>query len=179
MLPSNSSSQVIVWSLLLAWLSICVVFDLRSRQVPAFLTVIPLTVAGLWSLFQGGWLLVLLVVLLILVSDMPQTKWRIPAACASTMLALSFSGSPGTMYAVLVVFAVWALWEIGAMGGADSKIIMALVLFFANGLLFIPIVMVGGIQGLVGLIARRKTIPYTVAITMGMVAWLLLISYRG
>ena len=170
---------MIVWSLLLSWLAICVVFDLRSRQVPAFLTVIPLTLTVLWQLFQGGWSLVLLVVLLIPISDLPQAKWRIPAACAATILVLSISGSYDIVYAMLVVFAVWALWEIGAMGGADSKIIIALVLFFANGLLFIPIVMVGGIQGLVGLIARRKTIPYTVAITMGMVAWLLLISYRG
>jgi Flp pilus assembly protein protease CpaA len=178
MLPSNLSSQVIVWSLLLTWLTICVVFDLRSRQVPTSLTVIPLTVAGLWSLFQGGWQLVLLVVLLILISDLPQSKWRISVACAATILALSISGHSGIVYAMLVVFAVWALWEIGAMGGADSKIIMALVLFFANGVLFIPIVMVGGIQGLVGLIARRKTIPYTVAITLGTVAWLWMTTYR-
>ena len=73
---------------------------------------------------------------------------------------------------MLVIFAVWALWEIGATGGADAKIIIALVLLFANGLLFIPIVLVGGVQGLVGLIARRKTIPYTVAITLGTAAWL-------
>jgi Flp pilus assembly protein protease CpaA len=178
MLPSNSSSQVIAWSLLLVWLSICVVFDLRLRQVPAFLTVIPLILAALWQLFQGGWQLDLLALLLILVSDLPQANWRILLACAVTILALSLSSSPGTVYALLVVFAVWALWEIGAMGGADSKIIIALVLFFANGLLFIPIVFVGGIQGLVGLITRRKTIPYTVAITFGMVVWLWMTAYR-
>ena len=76
------------------------------------------------------------------------------------------------VYAMLVIFAVWALWEIGATGGADAKIIIALVLFFADGLLFIPIVLVGGVQGLAALIARRKTIPYTVAITLGTAAWL-------
>ena len=76
------------------------------------------------------------------------------------------------VYAMLVIFAVWALWEIGATGGADAKIIIALVLLFANGLLFIPIVLVGGVQGLTALIARRKTIPYTVAITLGTAAWL-------
>ncbi len=99
---------------------------------------------------------------------MAHTDWL----AAATILGLSIAGSPGIVYAMLVVFAVWALWEIGATGGADAKIIIALVLFFANGLLFIPIVLVGGVQGLVGLIARRKTIPYTVAITLGTVAWL-------
>ena len=178
MVPSILSTQMILGSILLAWLAVCVVFDLRSRQVPAILTVIPLFLAATWQLFQGGWQPVLLVVFLILVSDLPQAKWRIPAACVATILALSFSGSPGSVYAMLVVFAVWALWEIGAMGGADAKIIMALVLFFANGLLFIPIVFFGGIQGLVGLIARRKTIPYTIAITLGTVAWLWVTVFR-
>ena len=179
MLPSTLSTQVIVWALLLAWLAICVVFDLRSRQVPAFLTVLLLILAAIWQLSQGGWHLVALVVLLVLVSDLPQVKWRIPVACAATVLSLSIAGSPGIVYAMLVVFAVWALWEIGTTGGADAKIIIALVLFFANGLLFIPIVLVGGVQGLVGLIAGRKTIPYTVAIALGTVAWMWMISYRG
>lgn len=179
MLPSPLSALVIVWALLLAWLAGCVIFDLRSRQVPAFLTVLPLILAAIWQLIQGGWQLVALVALLVLISDLPQAKWRIPVACAATVLGLSIAESPGVVYTMLVVFAVWALWEIGASGGADAKIIIALVLFFSNGLLFIPIVLVGGVQGLVGLIARRKTVPYTVAITLGTVAWLWMISYSG
>lgn len=179
MLPSPLSALVIVWALLLAWLAICVIFDLRSRQVPAFLTVLPLILAAIWQLIQGGWQLVVLVALLILISDLPQAKWRIPIACAAMILSLSLAGSPGVVYAMLVVFGVWALWEIGATGGADAKIIIALVLFFADGLLFIPIVLVGGVQGLVGLIARRKTIPYTVAIALGTVAWLWMISHSS
>lgn len=163
---------------MLAWLAVCVIFDLRSRQVPAFLTVLPLILAAVWQLIQGGWQLVVLVALLVLISDLPQAKWRIPVACASTVLGLSIAGSPSIVYAMLVVFAVWALWEVGASGGADAKIIIALVLFFANGLLFIPIVLVGGVQGLIGLIARQKTIPYTVAIALGTVAWLWMMSYQ-
>ena len=52
------------------------------------------------------------------------------------------------------------------------------VLLFASGQFFIPVVLVGGIQGLLGLIFRRKTIPYTVAISLGTTAWLWL-SARG
>lgn len=177
MLPSPLSAQVIVWALLLAWLAICVIFDLRSRQVPAFLTILPLILAAIWQLFQGGWQLVALVALLVLISDLPWTEWRISVACTMTVLGLSIGGSPGIVYAMLVVFAVWALWEIGATGGADAKIIIALVLFLSNGLVFIPIVLVGGVQGLVGLIAGRKTIPYTVAIALGTVAWLWMTNY--
>ena len=172
MLPT----QVILGAALFTWLGICMIFDLRSRQVPTLLTVIPLILAGTWRLFQSGWALVLLTVLLILISDLPQAKWRIPVGCCAAIAGISIAGSPDMTYAMLVIFAVWALWEIGATGGADAKIIIALVLLFADGLLFIPIVLVGGVQGLAALIARRKTIPYTVAITLGTAAWLWMIG---
>lgn len=172
MLPSISPTQIILFVSLIAWLGACVVFDLRSRQVPELLTIPPLVLFALWRLFQGGWSEVILVVALILISDIPWQKWRIPLACLATILALSVPGTSESIYALLVIFAAWALWEISVMGGADAKIIISLVLLFGNGLLFIPIVMVGGIQGLLGLITKKKTIPYTVAITFGMVAWL-------
>jgi Flp pilus assembly protein protease CpaA len=172
MLPSISPTQVILLFLIMAWLGACVVFDLRSRQVPALLTIPPLVLSALWRLFQGGWSVVILVVALILISDLSRPKWRIPLVCLATILVLSISGTSESMYAILVIFATWALWEIGAAGGADAKLIISLVLLFGNGLLFIPIVLAGGIQGMVGLIARKKTIPYTVAITLGTAAWL-------
>jgi Flp pilus assembly protein protease CpaA len=165
-------AQVILGAVLLTWLGSCVYFDLRSRQVPTLLTVIPLVLAAAWRLFQGGWQLVLLTVVITLLSDLPWAKWRIPFGCCAAIIGLSIAGSPDMVYAMLVIFAVWALWEIGATGGADAKIIIALVLLFANGLLFIPIVLVGGVQGLAALIVRRETIPYTVAITLGTAAWL-------
>lgn len=74
MLPSLAPTQVIIFSLLLAWLGACVVYDLRSRQVPALLTILPLILAALWRLFQGGWQMVLLVIALVLVSDLPWAK---------------------------------------------------------------------------------------------------------
>ena len=172
MLPSISPTQVILLFLVMAWLGTCVVFDLRSRQVPALLTLPPLIISTLWRLVHGGWPMAVLVVVLILISDLPWPKWHIPLACLASILALSIPGTSESIYALLVIFAAWALWEIGGTGGADAKLIISLVLLFGNGLLFIPIVMAGGLQGLFGLIARKKTIPYTVAITLGTVAWL-------
>ncbi len=171
MLPSISTTQVILLFLLLAWLSACVVFDLRSRQVPALLTIPPLVLSALWRLIQGGWSVVILVVALILLSDLPWPKYRIPLACLVTVLAMTTPVSSENIYALLVIYAAWALWAIGATGGADAKLIISLVLLFGNGLLFILIVLAGGFQGLLGLITRKKTIPYTVAITLGTAAW--------
>lgn len=164
--------QVISGPALLLWLGICVVFDLRTRQVPTPLTIIPLFLAAGWRLSLDGWQLVLLTAVLVLLSHLPRAKWRIPLGCCAAIGGISIAGSPDKVYALLVIFAVWALWEIGATGGADAKIIIALVLFFADGLLLVPIALAGGIQGLAALIAGRKTIPYTVAITFGTAAWL-------
>jgi prepilin signal peptidase PulO-like enzyme (type II secretory pathway) len=172
MLPSVSPTHIILLFLLMAWLGACVVFDLRSRQVPTLLTIPPLVLSALWRLIHGGWTAVILVVALILISDFPRSKWRITLACLVTILVLSFSTPSETIYSILVIFASWALWEIGASGGADVKLIISLVLLFGNGLLCLLIVLVGGLQGLVGLIAKKKTIPYTVAITLGTAAWL-------
>ena len=158
--------------LLLAWLAVCMRFDLRTRQVPAVLTLLPLAAAALLRLSLGGWPVVLQVAALVLISDFPRPKWRIPLAALASVLALTVSGSGELMFAQLVVFAVWALWELGATGGADAKIILTLVLLSGDGLVFLPIVFVGGFQGLAGLLRHRKTIPYTVAITLGTALWL-------
>jgi hypothetical protein len=91
-------------------------------------------------------------------------------------VTISIVDQPDQIYAALVCFGVWALWEIGATGGADAKLIITLVLLFANGLLFIAIVLVGGLQGMVGLIGKRKTIPYTVSIAAGTAVWLLFLK---
>ncbi len=120
--------------------------------------------------------MVVLVATLILISDFAWPKWRIPLACLASVFAMSIHSAPESIFTILVIFAAWALWEIGATGGADAKIIITLVLLLGNGLLFIPIVLAGGVQGLVGLITKKKTIPYTVAITLGTAAWLWLFT---
>jgi hypothetical protein len=163
--------QIIAGTLLFIWLSACMVFDLRSRQVPALLTLVPLALAAVWRFFLGGWMMVLLVAALILISDIPSARWRIPLAALFALSLLFASGKAEMVYGILVIAAIWAMWELGATGGADAKIIITLVLLFGNGLLYLPIVLVGGAQGLIGLIARRKTIPFTVSITLGTAAW--------
>jgi hypothetical protein len=170
-----SPLEVIGLILVMAWLGACVVHDLKSRQVPILLTVIPLTLAGIVRFYLGSWRLPLLIVALILISDLPKASWRIPAACLVTVVVISVVPTPDLVYQALVIFAVWALWEIGATGGADAKIIITLILFFSDGLLFIPIVMVGGVQGLVALFRKRETIPYTVSIAGGTALWLFLV----
>jgi Flp pilus assembly protein protease CpaA len=137
-----------------------------------------LVIAAIWRVFHGGWLEVLLVVVLILISDLPQRKMCIALACLACFSSIIFTGSAELIYAILAIFAAWTMWEAGATGGADAKIIITLILLFGNGLLLIPILLAGGFQGLFGLVMRRKTIPYTIAISSGTMIWFSLLFIR-
>ena len=161
-------------TLILSWLGGCVVSDLRSRQVPVFWTVFPLAAAGLWRLGQGDWQSILLVAALVFASDLQRKGWRILAGCLALLAGLLAVSTFEQALLALVVFGVWFQWEIGATGGADAKISIALVLFFGDGPLIVPIAVAGGLQGLVGLFKKQRTIPYTVAILLGTAAYLLL-----
>ena len=172
MLTLLSPIQWIATGALLLRLIACVIYDLRSRQVPVLLTLLPLVLAAGWRSLQGGWQMVLLVILLVLISDLPKPSWHIPLACLGTVVILAISGSSISLSPFLATIAVWLAWETGATGGADAKIIITLVLFFADGWLFVPIVLVGGVQGLIALFSKQKAIPYTVAISLGTAAWM-------
>jgi prepilin signal peptidase PulO-like enzyme (type II secretory pathway) len=157
---------------LLAWLGACVVCDLKSRQVPVLLTLPMLAIASAWQIAQGGWVLALLVIVLILISDLPWKLARISLSLLVAAIAIKIAGTPDHFIAILAIWLAWLLWELGAMGGADAKIIITLVLLFGDGRLLIPIAVIGGVQGLAGMFAGRKAIPYTVAIALGSAAWL-------
>ena len=165
-----SQAQIFLSAVILTWLVVCMAFDLRTRQVPAVLTLVPLAAAAIVRLILGGWPIVFQVAALVLISDLRWPKYRIPLACCVS--ALAFLASPEAIFTILVILTVWVQWDVGATGGADVKIIISLVLLFADGLIFIPVVLAGGIQGLVGLIAKQKSIPFTVSIVLGTAAWL-------
>ncbi len=71
------------------------------------------------------------------------------------------------------LFATWVLWEMGVMGGADTKMLTALLLFTGDPLLLLAVFLAGGLQGLIGLLRKEKTVPYTVAIAAGTVWYLI------
>ncbi len=84
-------------------------FDLRSRQVPAVLTIPLLVLSALWRLLQGRWRLVVLVATLILISDFSWLMWRITLNRLVSVLVWSIHAFSERVYAILVIFAAWAL----------------------------------------------------------------------
>ena len=164
-------------ALIMSWLGGCVVSDMHSRQVPVTWTVIPLAAAGFWRLTFRDWQSVLLVCVLAVISDPPHKGWRVLAGSLALLAGVLAVGSFEHALLVMVVFAVWFLWETGATGGADAKIIIAVVLFFGDGLLLFSIVIAGGFQGVVGWVKKQKTIPFTVSILLGTAVYLLVRVY--
>jgi len=147
------------------WLAACVWRDLKTRQVPNTLTLSALLLAAIWRAVAGDWLVVGMVLALIAISDLPHTA-RILLAGAAWMAVILFgSTTQGNLSHAL--FAAWALWEMGVMGGADTKMLTALLLFIGDRLLLVAVFLAGGLQGLIGLLRKEKSIPYTVAIAAG------------
>ena len=162
-------------ALVLIWLSVCVAYDLKTRQVPNLLTLLPLVLVSIWRLTSGDWQPIFLIMVLILISDLPKAGWRIPLGILAAVIAAGFAGFTEKPPQIVVLIVVWAVWERGLLGGADAKIILALVLLFADGRLLLPILIVGGLQGLVALTLKRKQIPYTLSIAIGSIVWMTLI----
>lgn len=153
------------------WLVACVGCDLKTRQVPNLLTLSALLVAAIWRAIAGDWLVVGMVVALIAISDLPRTL-RILLAGAAWVACIIF-GTAAQGNLSISLFAAWLFWELGVMGGADAKMLTALLLLTGDPLLLGAILLAGGLQGLIGLLRKEKTVPYTVAIAAGTVWYLM------
>ena len=151
--------------LLVTWLAACAVWDLRTRTVPGWLTVFPLLGAALARVAVGMWCPPVLVAGLIFASDLPRQA-RIPVAGAMA-LALSVMSSAAELQIVVALMGIWLFWELSLTGGADAKIMMAVVLMLGDGSVVFPIAIAGAVLAVVAAIQKKGTVPYVVAIALG------------
>lgn len=157
--------QLTAWFFLLAWLMVCMVYDLRFREVPNKLTLIPLIISGMYALFQGGWAPVLLTACLIYFSDFEPREKRLAFSLVVSAFATIFE--PLLWIQMTVLLITWLLWEFGAMGGADAKLLIVITLVVGHPIIFLFIALAGGIQGIAALVLRKKAVPYIMAIFAG------------
>jgi Flp pilus assembly protein protease CpaA len=107
-------------------------FDLRFREVPAWLTLTTLLGSGVYAILWGLWMPALLLVIL-----------------------------------CLALFTIWFLWDLDKMGGADMKLMAAVILAFGSPIVLLPITLVGGLQGLVAYFRKQTSVPYVFSIFLG------------
>lgn len=150
---------------LILFLCAGMVYDLRNREIPASLTLGVLTGAGAYALFHALWIPVFVVAALLMASDLDlRSKWL---AFAVTMTAAAFFIQPETGLIAAFILLSWILWECGYLGGADVKLLAAATIVFATPLVLVPIALLGGIQGVIACLRRKREIPFVVSICSG------------
>jgi len=151
--------------LICALLLIATYFDLRFREVPAWLTLTTLLGSGAYAVFRGLWMPALLTVILCLVAEMTITTQRRSFAVVLSVFAAIFE--PASTILCLTLFFIWFLWDLDKMGGADMKLMAAVILASGNPIVLLPITLVGGIQGLVAYFRKQTSVPYVFSIFLG------------
>lgn len=151
------------------WLLACTAFDLKWREVPATLTLPFLFTAVFWEALTGQFALAMFVVLLFILADVPVRSRGFSNGLQAIVFYLGLFTSPDpltTGLSMAAVMTIWVVWNLEKMGGADAQVLMALVLLLGP-LVLLPIAVAGGLQGLVTLLARRKTMPFMLSILIG------------
>jgi Flp pilus assembly protein protease CpaA len=152
------------------WLIVCAGYDLRTRTVPNWLTLIPLFGALLFVCLRGFWPAAGLVIGMILLSDLSKrlaSGLALLALLAAGLLSYSLFHQPlDALLTLVLVFFTWLLWLYGLTGGADAKILMTLTLLYGGGV-FIAATLAGGAFGLGALLLKKRMLPYVLPMATG------------
>jgi Flp pilus assembly protein protease CpaA len=155
--------------LLCVWLAACAASDLKSRSVPAWLTLPGLFLALFYQEVRGELALVAFVALVFVLTDVPRWSQGLLSLLLTTLfvLALLTSADPvAAELSMLATLALWLSWKFKVLGGADAQVLVALMLFCGPAVL-VPVVFLNGLQGLAGLLLKRPTIPAMLSILVG------------
>jgi Flp pilus assembly protein protease CpaA len=158
------------------WLTACAIYDLKWREVPPALTIPPLFGVVLWKALDGNIGVALFLVTLCILADVSIRARGFANGLQAVIFCLGLATSSEPVLAattMLAAYMIWAVWRLEKMGGADAQVLLTLALVFGPAIL-LPITLAGGVQGLVSLLAKKKTIPYMVSILAGASVFLVL-----
>jgi hypothetical protein len=158
------------------WLLACTAYDLKWREVPPALTLPPLFGAILWTALTGKFAMALFVLLLFILADIPVRSRGFANGLQALIFILGLSTSPDPMLAgisMLAMFVIWMTWQLEKMGGADAQVLLTLLLLLGPTIL-LPVALTGGVQGLITLLARKKTMPFMVSVFTGICVFFLM-----
>jgi Flp pilus assembly protein protease CpaA len=113
-----------------AWLITLAVADLRKGEVTNWATVPPLLAVTAWQTLTGSWPLGLTLALILAGAQWP--VFAVPSL--GLMVLCAWLAVPSGMdVAVWVWVFVYVLWLLRVIGGADAKVVMALMAVFPDG----------------------------------------------
>ena len=161
--------EVVASLIICAWLAVCAGYDLKCRSVPAWLTLPGLFIALLLKEASGELALVAFVGLVFVISDMPMLLRGLVCLLLSALfvLALLTTADPvSAELSMLAILSIWLCWKFNILGGADAQVLAALILLCGPEIL-VPVALMNAIQGLVGMVMKRKTIPAMLSILAG------------
>jgi len=78
-----------------------------------------------------------------------------------------------TGISMLTMFVIWMIWQLEKMGGADAQVLLTLLLLLGPTIL-LPVALTGGLQGIITLLARKKTMPFMVSVFTGTCVYFLM-----
>lgn len=151
------------------WLAVCAVYDLKSRTVPAWLTLPGLFIALLLKEASGELALVAFVGLVFVLSDLSGILQYLAIFLLTTLFMLTLFTTENVVSAelsMLAIFSIWLCWKFNILGGADAQVLAALILFVGPEIV-VPMALMNTIQGLAGMVLKRKTIPAMLSILAG------------
>jgi len=158
-----------------AWLTACAVWDVRTRTVPAWLTIPALVSATVYRWVEGGWGAVILVATLAAVSGLPRpVRLLVAAFIVGFLLWTAESREAGLLLAISIV---WLAWELSLFGGADTKIMVAIVLVIGSGWVLVPVAVAGGLLAVAATFRNKASIPCVVAIALGTAGFEFLVRF--
>jgi Flp pilus assembly protein protease CpaA len=146
-------------------LLIATYFDLRFREVPAWLTLTTMLGSSVFAILRGFWMPTLLTVALCLVSEMTIPAQRRSFAALFSAFAAIFY--PASAVLCLALFTIWFLWDLDKMGGADMKLMSAVILASGSPIVLLSITLIGGLQGLVAYFCKQTSVPFVFSIFLG------------
>lgn len=118
------------------WLAWAAWQDVRTKEVSNWLTIPPLFGVALWWLARGEWRVIALLVILVGIVETMDRRHIYPAAA----IVLAVSAGAGVSYMaaaqvrlILIAWsALWAIWVTQKAGGADVKVVMALLALYPD-----------------------------------------------
>ncbi len=127
-LPVLNTTQAIIAIILVIWMAVEAVWDLRDQNIPLFFSLVPLILGAAYLAFEGQYMMAAGVVLLVAATNLPPTARLLSIV---VLAAILLANIPQSFYPLLVGFLiVFAFFHLNIMGGADAlAAVYALVWF--------------------------------------------------